>query len=291
MTTLLISSAIATLVSAASLFGADATTTRARAKKPVAGKSRWLKPLAILAVVLTWIPLATAATAGTWTATAALSTPRRNHTATLLTNGKVLVAGGGVNVNGGILSLSEIFDPSTGTWAATGSLNTAREGHMAILLPNGKVLVAGGYDSGYLTSAELYDPVSGVWTVTGAMSNVHEGKMTLLPNGKVLVVGGRIGSTSLASAELYDPATGSWTSTGSMNSTRSSHTTTLLPNGKVLVTGGYNGDGSPTGFLARRSCMTRLQGRGQYHCYGNRPIQSHGDIAAQWQSPRCGWLQ
>jgi len=88
---------------------------------------------------------------GTWTPTGSLATARFNHTATLLPNGKVLVAGG---YDGDFqLASAELYDPATGSWTATGSLESARNGHTATLLPNGKVLVAGGY--GYLSSAEL----------------------------------------------------------------------------------------------------------------------------------------
>jgi hypothetical protein len=91
----------------------------------------------------------------TWTATGSLNTGRRWHTASLLPNGMVLVAGG--FGNGGFLTSAELYDPASGTWTATGSLNTARWGHKATLLPNGTVLVAGGLgNSGLLTSAELY---------------------------------------------------------------------------------------------------------------------------------------
>ena len=121
----------------------------------------------------------------------AASTPARYaHTATLLPNGKVLVAGG---YNGGaVLSSAELYDPASGTWSATGSLTTARYGHTATLLPNGKVLVAGGYDGvNVLSSAELYDPASGTWSATGSLTTARYGHTaTLLPNGKVLVAGG-----------------------------------------------------------------------------------------------------
>ena len=79
---------------------------------------------------------------GTWTATGSLATARDHHTATLLPNGKVLVAGGFNNSEH--LASAELYDPASGTWTATGSLATARYGHTATLLPNGKVLVAGG---------------------------------------------------------------------------------------------------------------------------------------------------
>ena len=79
---------------------------------------------------------------GSWSATGSLNTARYDHTATLLPNGKVLVAGG--LITAAILASAELYDPASGTWSATGSLNTARDDHTATLLPNGKVLVAGG---------------------------------------------------------------------------------------------------------------------------------------------------
>ncbi len=187
---------------------------------------------------------------GIWTYTGSLNTARADHTATLLPNGKVLVAGG---YNGGPeLSSAELYDPASGTWTHTGSLNTARREHTATLLPNGKVLVAGGLNSGSsLTSAELYNPANGSWTPTTRSLNdarfAHTA--TLLPNGKVLVAGGLNGfpgGSILSSAELYDPATGTWTATGSLNTARVRHTAMLLPNGKVLVAGGPDDSGDLT---------------------------------------------
>ncbi|MGZ4984662.1 MAG: kelch repeat-containing protein [Chthoniobacterales bacterium] len=180
---------------------------------------------------------------GVFFSTGSLATARYGHTATLLPNGKVLVAGT-QNSSGGATSTStELYDPASGTWTATGSLGAARSGHTATLLPNGKVLVAGGVNdaSGILPSAELYDPASGTWMATGSLGQKRYGHTaTLLPNGKVLVVGGSAGGTGvyLASAELYDPANGTWTSTGSLGTARSTRSATLLPNGKVLVAGG-----------------------------------------------------
>jgi N-acetylneuraminic acid mutarotase len=185
------------------------------------------------------------ATNGTWTLTGSMNVARYEHTATLLPNGKVLVAGGFVNGIGAISS-AELYDPSSGTWTPTGSLNDGRYGHTATLLPNGKVLVAGGSDNNSCCSAlaELYDPSSGTWTLTGSMNAGRFGDTaTLLPNGKVLVAGGFGGCCGfLASAELYDPSSGTWTLTGSMNEVHLDHTATLLPNGKVLVAGGVDND-------------------------------------------------
>src|SRR6266700_1644943 len=85
---------------------------------------------------------ATAQAPGTWTATGSMGTARYGFSATLLSNGSVLVAGG--NDGAGAVSSAELYDPSTGQWVTTGAMTTPRGGHRAILLPDGKVLVAGG---------------------------------------------------------------------------------------------------------------------------------------------------
>jgi hypothetical protein len=145
---------------------------------------------------------------GTWAATGSMTTARVYHTATLLSNGKVLVVGG-QDTFGHELASAEVYDPSTGTWTATGSMPDARSNHTATLLPTGQVLVAGGW--GLLASAELYDPSSGLWTVTNSMTTGRNGHTaTLLSNGQVLVAGGYTNNMniSLASAELYLPDLG-----------------------------------------------------------------------------------
>jgi serine/threonine protein kinase len=174
---------------------------------------------------------------GRWKATGSMSTGRRQHTATLLQNGKVLVAGGCCDIWGHPLSSAELYDPSTGRWTATGNMTTARIAHTATLLSNGKVLVSGGCcDPSDHTSvnAELYDPRTGTWAPTGRMSAEREDHTaTLLPDGKVLVSGG-----PATRAELYDPSTGTWTTTGGKPGVYEGDIATLLPTGQVLVAGG-----------------------------------------------------
>src|SRR5918911_2829578 len=180
--------------------------------------------------------LAIAQTANpSWSYTGSLNRGRVFHTATLLPNGKVLVAGGDS------LGSAELYDPATGTWRLTGSLNTPRGfDHTATLLPNGKVLVAGGYNGDEINSAGLYDPATGTWTSTGNLNVArHSHTATLLPDGKVLVAGGGDEDGGITnSAELYNPATGTWSITGSLHTVRGRHTATLLPDSRVLVAGG-----------------------------------------------------
>jgi hypothetical protein len=182
---------------------------------------------------------------GSFTPTGSMSSPRSFHTATLLSDGRVLVAGGHVsNHPGSALATAEIYDPVSGTFAPTGSMSVARQDQTATLLADGRVLVTGGYnDSPFaLASAEIYDPAAGVFTPVSDMA-VGRGNhtATLLGDGEVLVAGGHTGfpGESTAIAELFDPLSGGFTTTGALTSPRGAHTATVLPGGTVLVAGGF----------------------------------------------------
>ena len=184
-------------------------------------------------------PVVVPARTPSWTVTGNMITPRYGHTAVLLADGRVLVAGGYTSRND-ILASAELYDPATGSWTATGSMVSDAGNFTATLLKDGRVLVVGGGSqySSSSASAELYDPRSGLWTATESMIQARgRHTATLLPNGKVLVAGG-FPTDAVTSAELYDPATGTWAATGTMGTPRANHEATLLPDGTVLVTGG-----------------------------------------------------
>jgi len=195
---------------------------------------------------------------GTWSVTGRLKQSRSYHTATLLPNGLVLVAGGAVIAGQSVVltSTAELYDPVAGEWRSTGDLKTGRELHTATLLQNGNVLVAGGIGSENLDSAELYDPATGMWSRTGNLVAArYWHTATLLQTGKALVAGGQfdVGSNLsqiLKSAELYDPVSGTWNRTTDLNAFHSEHTATRMQNGKVLVASGddvYDYDGTSNG--------------------------------------------
>ena len=202
-----------------------------------------------------------------WVITGSMTATRIYHTATLLPDGKVLVAGG--QSGSSPLSTAELYDPASGTWSTTGSMTTARSYHTATVLPDGNVLVAGGQSgSSSLSSAEIYNPSNGTWEDTGSMSIFRTyATATLLTNGKVLVTGGCSGVdcrySFLASAELYDPVAHTWSTTGPMIVERAGHTATLLPNGKVLIAGGEKSFGTYYKTLNAQNCMTQILGHGQ----------------------------
>lgn len=172
-----------------------------------------------------------------------MSTPRAVHTATLLLNGEVLIAGGCV-INGCDLgqasATAELYDPASGRFRPTGKMLQERDGHQALRLPTGKVLIAGGWSrTGLIRDAELYDPETKIFAATGSMREPRGASVAvLLSSGKVLFAGGFDGRHNLASAELYDPQTGQFAPTGNMTTARSAAAVASLTDGRVLVVGG-----------------------------------------------------
>ncbi len=181
-----------------------------------------------------------------WTATATTMTiTRRAHTATLLNDGRVLIAGGehpsGASTT--YLSSAEIYDAGTRSFAATVPMNAARSFHAASRLANGSVLVAGGLDGAgsVISSAEVFDPTTPGWTTTtSAMTTPrHRAQAVTLANGRVLIAGGLSTTFSvLSSAELYNPGASNFSASSDMLFRRFGHTLSLLDSGQALVVAG-----------------------------------------------------
>ncbi len=196
----------------------------------------------------------------TWSSAPPMRVGRALHTATLLLNGRVLVAGG-LSWNpwfGGVVPAqsldAEIYDPSSNRWSSAAPMSNELSEHTATLLRDGRVLVAGGHrseptashpasESGLavypaLRSTAIYDPSTNRWLNAAFMTRGRYAQTaTLLPNGDVLLVGGVDGGLPVPTAELYDPAADRWSPAANMAAPRIGHTATLLRNGTVLVVG------------------------------------------------------
>jgi hypothetical protein len=225
--------------------------------------------------------------AGGFTLTGSMTMGRNGHTATLLLDGRVLIAGGdGAAMPPG--RTAELYDPASGRFVATHSMVRPRVWHSATLLASGQVLIVGGTDD---TSAELYDASTGTFSLTGEMHAPKRWHVaTLLTNGNVLIAGdvdaelydpktgqfapagpyartlyslntatllpdGRVLFVGDEPARLYDPASNTFGSTGSLGAATGIyglelHSATLLKNGRVLIAGGANDEVSPAGHVA-----------------------------------------
>jgi hypothetical protein len=169
--------------------------------------------------------------------------PRSGHSATLLQNGKVLIAGG-MRRNQDFYRSAELYDSATGKFQATGSMGIARVGHAAVLLTSGKVLIVGGWVGGHDTtdSAELYDPATGKFTAIAKMTIKRaRPSATLLGNGDVLITGGEAYDSLegvIPAAEVFRTAASRFEAVGAMHDARTGQTATLLSDGRVLIVGG-----------------------------------------------------
>lgn len=175
--------------------------------------------------------------------TGSMSVPRAYHTATLMGDGKVLLAGGQERAGCVWLGSAELYDPATGNFTPAGNMNATRGFHTATLLPDGSVLMAGGYassDCTVLASTEIYNPATNSFLPAAQMKSQRLWHTaSLLSDGKVLLAGGSFdGWFSLDSAEIFNPAAGTFTLTGALGIARDCHTTTVLPDGRVLIAGG-----------------------------------------------------
>ena len=190
---------------------------------------------------------------------------RSYHTATLLSDGTVLIAGGkcGPVINGSsyqtcsseAFASAEVFDPDAQSFTvASGSMITARSGPVSTLLSNAKVLIAGGQDANGTDtfSMETYDPASQTFSAAGNISSSRPNfMMSGLSDGLVFIAGGSAGTDSngdmlsTTESDLYNPSTQSSVPTGSFSVGRASSPFVVLSNGKVFFVGGvsYPGNG------------------------------------------------
>ncbi|XXY46671.1 hypothetical protein WME91_42385 [Sorangium sp. So ce269] len=186
-----------------------------------------------------------------WIDAGQMLTARGEHTATLLDDGRVLIAGGLLGLDEGIvcdpafsqtyLDSAEIYDHDAAVFVPAAPMSRARIDHTATRLPDGRVLAVGGLDAA--DSAEIYDPALDVWQPAAPplVARARHAATRLL-DGRVLVTGGVAGEAQAAAVELYDPTTEAWTAGPPMAAARGPHRAVLLLDGRVLVTGGAAGE-------------------------------------------------
>lgn len=197
-----------------------------------------LRLLVVMASLLAFINPAQAQASGTLAPTGTMSRARACHTATLMTDGRVLMAGG-IAGDGRVNADAEIYDPATGKFIDVGDMMRPRACHGGAALPNGLVLLMGGVNRhGRISTAEIFDPTTNTFSYIGEMNSIRSGfTATTLKDGRVLITGG-YGLEILSSAEIFDPATFTFTPIESMTIPRYNHTATLLNDGRVLIVGG-----------------------------------------------------
>ena len=183
--------------------------------------------------------------AAQWVAGPELRQARIHHSATLLADGSVLIAGGESDpalsdAPHPVLASVERFTGATVRPAPP--MLQARARHSATALPGGAVLVAGGFDAGGRATAavEVLDAGAQAWRALPPLREPrHSHTATLLADGRVLVAGGKgADERALASTELWDPAREGWLSGPALPVALNGHAAARLANGTVLVAGG-----------------------------------------------------
>lgn len=178
-----------------------------------------------------------------------LKTPRVNHTATLLSNGRVVIASGETGSTSVVTAISsvEIYDPTSRSFDNEGTMIMPRSNQTATLLANGTILFAGGQDElgNALSSAEIYDPATSTSVLTGPMTTPRiSASAVALDDGRVLIAGGSNGSDPLGSVDIFDPSSGTFSSMGSVSKVSGALTATRMLDGRILLAGGDASSGS-----------------------------------------------
>ncbi|MEM1179892.1 MAG: kelch repeat-containing protein [Acidobacteriota bacterium] len=162
----------------------------------------------------------------------------QNATATLLLDGRVLVAGGSRIEN----QASQVFTPDSGggSWQLTGAMLDNRISHRSMLLPSGQVLAVGGSDRE--ARAEAWDPATGLWADAGAPSSGRQQhSLAQLPSGQLMLIGGdSSNSPSTARCEVFQPPTPPASSAASLAESRYIPGVARLPDGRILAVGGFH---------------------------------------------------
>lgn len=188
-----------------------------------------------------------------WTKMSDVPTPRTFASVALLSDGRVLVTGGGdaamaLGLSEAPTTIVESYDPQAGAWQSLAPMNVATFNHALASLEDGRVLAIGGTLDDFLIGpgtarVEIYDPQADTWVLAAEMNVPRERPRAItLPDGRILITGtsrapygnpqGALGS------EVFDPETGTWTLTSPMTEPRTNHTLTPLPDGTVLAAGG-----------------------------------------------------
>src|SRR5262249_13695993 len=151
--------------------------------------------------------------AGSFTPTGNMITPRRYHTATLLANGNVLIAGGFIGIGNSVTASAELYDPTSGSFTGIGDVSTAitQAVHTSTLPGDGEYVIAGiGLNAG------LCDPATWSFSDAGRYADPNPGLVdtaTLLSDGRILITGCTAGCGA-GTAHLYDPDTNMFSATG-----------------------------------------------------------------------------
>ncbi len=176
---------------------------------------------------------------GMWTAAASMTSARAQHTATVLLDGRVLVAGG-------TTTAAEIYDPATGNWSAAGAMSVGRLYHTATRLSaaqGGKVMVAGGWDdiNNARSTTEIYNPATNTWSAGPNLKQARAIHTALLmDDGRIMLAGGLTNINAIGSTEYYDPVGNTWNFGAGLVQKRNYHTATKLNDGKILLAGGVD---------------------------------------------------